>query len=415
VTRAMQPATDRRDIPGVPENDPFFEFFRRFQIPNPRREPAPMHGLGSGFLISPDGTILTNAHVVAEASEVTVKLTDQREFPAKVVGIDRRTDVAVLKIDTTNLPTVKLGDPRQVKVGEWVVAIGAPFGFDNSVTAGIVSAKGRALPDENYVPFIQTDVAVNPGNSGGPLFNMRGEVIGINAQIYSQTGGYMGLSFAVPIDVAVAVKDQLMQNGKVTRGRLGVTIQEVTQPLANAFGLPKPAGALVNSVEKNSPADRAGLHVGDVILKVDGQDVDRPMALPAEIARRKPSTTVQLEVWRHGITREVTVTVGTLTETQDVTADARPATSTGRLGLALRALRPEEKRAAQTDGTLVVEAVNGPAARAGIRPGDVILRLNDTPVSSIEQLRQLTEKTGQHVALLIQRDNTTLYLPIPLG
>ncbi len=344
-----------------------------------------------------------------------MKLTDQREFPAKVVGIDRRTDVAVLKIDATNLPTVKLGDPRQVKVGEWVVAIGAPFGFDNSVTAGIVSAKGRALPDENYVPFIQTDVAVNPGNSGGPLFNMRGEVIGINAQIYSQTGGYMGLSFAVPIDVAVAVKDQLMQNGKVTRGRLGVTIQEVTQPLANAFGLPKPAGALVNSVEKNSPADRAGLHVGDVILKVDGQDVDRSMALPAEVARRKPGTTVQLEVWRHGITREVAVTVGTLTETQDVTADARPATSTGRLGLALRALRPEEKRAAQTDGALVVEAVNGLAARAGIRPGDVILRLNDTPVSSIEQLRQLTEKTGQHVALLIQRDNTTLYLPIPLG
>jgi serine protease Do len=415
VTRAMQPATDRRDIPGFPENDPFFEFFRRFQVPNPRRESTPMHGLGSGFLISPDGTILTNAHVVAEASEVTVKLTDQREFPAKVVGIDRRTDVAVLKIDATNLPTVKLGDPRQVKVGEWVVAIGAPFGFDNSVTAGIVSAKGRALPDENYVPFIQTDVAVNPGNSGGPLFNMRGEVIGINAQIYSQTGGYMGLSFAVPIDVAVAVKDQLMQNGKVTRGRLGVTIQEVTQPLANAFGLPKPAGALVNSIEKNSPADRAGLHVGDVILKVDGQDVDRSMALPAEVARRKPGTMVQLEVWRHGITREVAATVGTLTETQDVTADARPATSTGRLGLALRALRPEEKRAAQTDGALVVEAVNGLAARAGIRPGDVILRLNDTPVSSIEQLRQLTEKTGQHVALLIQRDNTTLYLPIPLG
>jgi len=195
VTRAMQPATDRRDLPGFPENDPFFEFFRRFQIPNPRRESTPMHGLGSGFLISPDGTILTNAHVVAEAAEVTVKLTDQREFPAKVVGIDRRTDVAVLKIDATNLPTVKLGDPRQVKVGEWVVAIGAPFGFDNSVTAGIVSAKARALPDENYVPFIQTDVAVNPGNSGGPLFNMRGEVIGINAQIYSQTGGYMGLSF----------------------------------------------------------------------------------------------------------------------------------------------------------------------------------------------------------------------------
>jgi serine protease Do len=415
VVRAVQPATDRGDVPGFPKNDPFFEFFRRFQGPNSRREPAPVQGLGSGFLISPDGTILTNAHVIAEASDVTVKLTDQREFPAKVVGMDRRTDVAVLKIDATNLPTVTLGEPRQVKVGEWVVAIGAPFGFDNSVTAGIVSAKARALPGENYVPFIQTDVAVNPGNSGGPLFNMRGEVIGITSQIYSQTGGYMGLSFAVPIDVAVAIKDQLVQEGKVTRGRLGVTIQEVTQPLANAFGLPKPAGALVNAVEKDGPADRAGLHVGDVILTVDGKDVDRSTALPAEIARRKSGTTAQLTVWRHGATREVAVMVGALTEAPEATADVRHPAPTGRLGLALRTLRPEEQRAAQTDGTLVVEAVSGPAARAGIRPGDVILRLNDTSVSSIEQLRQLAEKPGQHVALLIQRDNATLYLPIPLG
>lgn len=413
--RTMQPATDSRDVPGFPENSPFFEFFRRFQEPGLRREPMPVHGLGSGFLISPDGTILTNAHVVADASDVTVKLTDQRAFPARVVGVDRRTDVAVLKIAATNLPTVKLGDASQVKVGEWVVAIGAPFGFDNSVTAGIVSAKARTLPDENYVPFIQTDVAVNPGNSGGPLFNMRGEVIGINAQIYSRTGGYMGLSFAVPIDVAVAVKDQLVHDGKVTRGRLGVAIQEVTQPLASVFGLPKPAGALVNSVEKDSPADQAGLQVGDVILTVDGKAVDHSAALPVEIARRKPGATAQLEVWRHGATREVTVTVGALTEARETTADARHPAPTGRLGLALRSLRPEEQRAAQTDGTLMVEAVNGPAAQAGIRPGDVILRLNGTPVSNVEQLRQLAEKTGQHVALLIQRDNATLYLPLPLS
>ncbi|HMG59523.1 MAG TPA: Do family serine endopeptidase, partial [Burkholderiales bacterium] len=268
-------------IPGEP-GDPMQEFFRRFQIPMPQGD-AIRRGVGSGFIVSADGYILTNAHVVDDASEVTVKLTDKREFKAKVIGVDRRTDVALVKIDSKNLPTVRIGDASKARVGEWVAAIGSPFGLENTVTAGIISAKSRSLPDETYVPFIQTDVAINPGNSGGPLFNMAGEVIGINSQIYSRTGGYMGLSFAVPIDVAMKVKTDLQKFGKVTRGRLGVTIQGVTQELADSFGLKKAQGALVSAVEPKSPADKAGVKTGDIILSVDGRTIENSIDLPRVI------------------------------------------------------------------------------------------------------------------------------------
>ena len=309
VTQAVK--TGVPQARGLDENDPMYEFFRRFQIPMPRGDAPPARGLGSGFIVSADGLILTNAHVV-RTGEVMVRLTDKREFRAKVIGTDPQTDVAVLKIDATNLPVVRLGDPSAVRVGEWVVAIGSPYGFDNSVTAGIVSAKGRALPDGTYVPFIQTDVAVNPGNSGGPLFNMKGEVIGINSQIYSRTGGYQGLSFAIPIDVAAKVQNQLVSYGKVTRGRIGVTIQEVDQSLAESFGLKKAAGALVSSVEKDSPAAKGGIEAGDVILKVNGREIQGSMDLSGYIAEIKPGSSARVEVWRKGATRELTVTIGEL-------------------------------------------------------------------------------------------------------
>lgn len=297
-------------LPQIPENDPFYEFFRRFMPPNAGPRDFESRSLGSGFIISPDGYVLTNAHVVESADDITVKLTDKREFKAKVVGSDPKTDIALLKIEARGLPTVACGDPSKLKVGEWVVAIGSPFGFDNSVTAGIVSAKGRSLPQESFVPFIQTDVPINPGNSGGPLFNMRGEVVGINSQIYSRTGGYMGLSFAIPIDVALEVSNQLKAYGKVSRGRIGVVIQEVTKELAESFGLPKPTGALVNSVEKGGPADKAGITASDVILKFDGKTVNSSADLPRIVGNTKPGSKVPVEVWRKGAAKDVTVVVG---------------------------------------------------------------------------------------------------------
>ena len=283
-------------LTGIPEDDPFFDFFRRFAPPAPRDYRT--HSLGSGFLISRDGVILTNAHVIDEATEVTVKLTDRREFKAKVIGADPRSDVAVLKIDAKGLPAVTIGDPARTRVGEWVVAIGSPFGFENSVTAGIISAKGRQLPDETYVPFLQADVPINPGNSGGPLFNLRGEVIGINSQIYSRTGGYMGLSFAIPIDVAMNVADQLRQSGKVTRGRLGVRIQDVNTDLAHSFGMERPDGALIAAVEPRSPAAQAGLRAGDVILSFDGKPIKNATDLPVIVASTAPGKTVNIDLWR---------------------------------------------------------------------------------------------------------------------
>jgi serine protease Do len=404
---------DAQQMPRLDPNDPFYEFFKRFGQAIPR-QPMPVHGQGSGFIVSPQGVILTNAHVVDGAREVDVKLTDKREFRAKVLGVDKYTDVAVIKIEAHDLPTVELGDPAGTKVGDWVAAIGSPFGFENTVTAGIVSAKGRSLPGEAYVPFIQTDVAVNPGNSGGPLFNLRGEVIGINSQIYSGTGGYQGLSFAIPIDVAAKVQQELAQHGKVTRGRIGVTIQEVNQSLADSFGLSKPEGALVNSVEKDSPADRVGIEPGDVIVKMDGKPIVDSSDLPALVAAIRPGSTARLEVVRKGVRKELQVTVGTLKEPK-VAGNANSRAAGGRLGLAVRPLDPEEQQQAGVQGGLLVEGVAGPAARAGIQPGDVILQVNGTPIRSVEELRDLTAKSGKHIAVLVQREDERLFLPLDLG
>jgi len=308
--------------PQLAPGDPFYEFFRRFGVPGPQ-ERTPARGMGSGFILSPDGLILTNAHVVAGAAEVTVKLTDKREYRAKVLGVDRPTDVALLKIDARNLPTVRIGEPSELKVGEWVAAIGSPFGFESTVTSGIVSAKWRSLPDGAYVPFIQTDVAVNPGNSGGPLFNMKGEVIGINSQIYSRTGGYQGLSFAIPIDVAVKVKDQLERHGKVTRGHLGVTIQELNQTLAESFGLQKPDGALVAGVSPGSPAQQAGLEVGDVVIAFNGKRISNSAELPLAVADVRPGEQASVRVWRKGTQRDLSVVVGQAPQPRVAAADPR--------------------------------------------------------------------------------------------
>ena len=374
-----------------------------------------MRGEGSGFIVDANGIVLTNAHVVNDAKEVTVKLTDRREFTARVLGKDTASDIAVLKIDARNLPTVRLGRAGDVKVGQWVVAIGSPFGFENTVTAGIVSAKGRTLPGGGYVPFLQTDVAVNPGNSGGPLFDLNGEVVGINSQIYSNSGGYEGVSFAIPIDVAMNVSQQLQTHGHVTRGKLGVMIQEVNQPLADTFGLDRPRGALVAKVENGGPASAAGLKPGDVILGVNGQQIESSAELPSRIAELEPGTDAKLEVWRDHQARDVKVHIGTLSETQladnSDDSDARG----GRLGLGVRPLTPEEQRESDIHKGLVVESVSGAAAEAGIQEGDVILSANGKEVRSVEDLRKIVEKSDKHVALLIQRGDTQIFVPVAAG
>jgi serine protease Do len=400
-------------IPGEP-GDPIQDFFRRFQIPMPQGD-AIRKGVGSGFIVSADGYILTNAHVVDDASEVIVKLTDKREFKAKVIGVDRRTDVALVKIDARDLPTVRIGDATKARVGEWVAAIGSPFGLENTVTAGIISAKSRSLPDETYVPFIQTDVAINPGNSGGPLFNMAGEVIGINSQIYSRTGGYMGLSFAVPIDVAMKVKTDLQKYGKVSRGRLGVTIQGVTQELADSFGLKKAQGALVSAVEPKSPADKAGVKTGDIILAVDGRDIENSIDLPRIIGESRPGTAVTIKVWRQGETRELRASLGEAPAEKVARADSESKVKPSKLGLALRPLTEEERKQIEAEGGLLVEQAEGPAARAGVQAGDVILAFNNQPVKSVDQLRRLVDRSRGSVALLIQREGNKIYVPIRLG
>jgi serine protease Do len=405
------------DMPGLDEDDdnPLSQFFRGFggRMPRGAMPNVPMRGQGSGFIVSPDGYILTNAHVVENADVVTVRLTDRREFRAKVVGSDKQTDVALLKIDGKGLPTVKLGDSRNAKVGEWVVAIGSPFGFENSVTAGIVSAKARSLPDSSYVQFLQTDVAVNPGNSGGPLFNLAGEVIGINSQIYSRSGGYQGISFAVPIEVALHVKDQLATHGKVSRGRLGVTVQEVNATLADSFGLDRPRGALVSSVDAGSPAEKGGLKVGDIILSYDGHAIDRSADLPMLVADAGPGKSAPVEVWRNHARTSLTVATGE-GKAERMARDESPAAH-GRLGLAVRPLTPEERRENDGRGGLLVEQVSGAAERAGVQPGDLLLSLNGAPVKSIEELRSQVAKSGRHVALLIQRDDRQLFVPVELG
>jgi serine protease Do len=352
---------------------------------------------------------------VRNARTVTVKLSDQREFPAKVVGLDRATDIAVLKIEASGLPTVTLGDASKVRVGEWVVAIGSPYGFENTVTAGIVSATARALPNQSYVPFIQTDASVNPGNSGGPLFNARGEVIGVNSQIYTDTGGYQGLSFAIPIDIAMKVQKQIVTSGTVHRGWIGATVQDVTQPLAEAFGLAKPGGALISGVEKDGPAAKAGLQSGDVVLKVGDQPVARSSDLPPRIADLAPGTRALLQVWRQGQAKEVAIVIGERSPQSAAGIGDRPATSPDRLGLALRSLSPDEARMINEAGGLVVEDVSGPAERAGIQPGDVVLAINGQRVSSIEELRALAARSRDHAALLIRRDDARLFVPLDLG
>jgi serine protease Do len=401
------------------EDDPFFEFFRRFQGPqNPRAQrDRPVFGAGSGFIISPDGVILTNAHVVRDAKEVTVKLQDRREYRARVLGSDPKTDVAVLKIDAKNLPVVPVGKSSDLKVGEWVLAIGSPFGLDSSVTAGVVSAKGRSLPDDSNVPFIQTDVAVNPGNSGGPLFNTKGEVVGINSQIYSQTGGYMGLSFAIPIDVAFRIKDQIVATGKVQHAKLGVTVQEVNQGFADSFKLDSPEGALVANVEKGGPADKAGIKSGDVIRKLNGQAIVASGDLPAMLSLAMPGDKVALDVWRDGKVVRIDARLANAEDKADPRekAEVASADSSARLGLSLRPLDPNERRQSGIASGLVIEDAAGAAANAGVQPGDVLLSVNGRAVNSVDQVRDVVGKSSKSVALLIQRGSDKIFIPVRIG
>jgi len=410
----------RQQMPQFDEDDPFFEFFRRFQQPQQPRGNGGgrelVYGAGSGFIVSPDGVILTNAHVVRDADEVTVKLQDRREYRAKVLGSDPKTDVAVLKIDAKNLPVVPVGNSRSLQVGEWVLAIGSPYGLESSVTAGVVSAKGRNI-DTNGVQFIQTDVAVNPGNSGGPLFNTRGEVVGINSQIYSQTGGYQGLSFAIPIDVAVRIKDQIVATGKVQHAKLGIGLQDVGQDFADSFKLDSPDGALVRSVDRGSAADKAGLKSGDVIRKVNGQPIVTGGDLSAIVSIAKPGDRVALDVWRDGKTIQVNATLANANDKPDRTgSDSLASLDKGaKLGLSLRPLDPMERRQSGIANGLLIEDAGGPAQVAGIQPGDVLLSVNGKPVNSVEQVRDVVGKSSKSVALLIQRGDDKIFIPVRIG
>jgi len=423
---------------GLSPDDPRFEFFRRFGIPGfpggegdsqgrdeeGLRRPG---GEGSGFVVSADGYILTNAHVVDEADEVTVKMTDRREFTAKIVGVDKPTDVAVLKIEAKGLPVVRIGNPTKLRPGEWVLAIGSPFGFDNTATAGIVSATARGLPggDSNYVNFIQTDVAVNPGNSGGPLFNLAGEVVGINSQIYSRSGGYMGISFAIPIDIAVSVRDQLIAKGRVSRGKIGVAIQPVDGTLAESFGLDRPRGALIGGVEDGGPADRAGLRQGDIILSANGRVVERSEELPTIIGAISPGSEVTLEIWRDRAARKLKLRVAELEPEEPVVADRsrpEPESAVDRLGLVVRELSAEEReragprdprggRATVPEGVLV-ERVQGAARDAGVLRGDFITNVNGRPVRTVKEFREAVAAAGKAVALLVQRRGSQIFVPV---
>lgn len=419
ISTTQTRAPSQAGVPGLDENDPMFDFFRRF-IPRhqdgPRLDPD-NRSLGSGFIISADGYILTNAHVVDEAEEILVRLADKREFRATVVGADLRSDIALIKIEAAALPRVVLGDPARLKVGEWVVAIGSPFGFDQTVTAGIVSAKGRSLPDENFVPFIQTDVAINPGNSGGPLFNLQGEVVGINSQIYSRTGGFMGLSFAIPIDVAMDVQQQLRNAGRVQRGRIGVAIQEVSRDLADSFGLKRAAGALVSAVEPNGPAAKAGVEQGDVIVRFDGKLVDNSSDLPRIVASSRPGAKVPMQVARNGTQRDLMVSVG---EWQDPAAERKTPTkgqaAPNRLGLVLQMPTPAQRKEIGEQEGLVVERVQGPAARAELQQGDVVMAIvtggKQSRLKSLDEFNRLVGsiKEGQQVTLLVRRGEAASYV-----
>ncbi len=389
--------------------DPFSQFFGAPGQRGPQSRIV--RGQGSGFIISADGRILTNAHVVDGATTVTVKLTDRREFNAKVIGVDKRTDVAVVKIEASGLPVARIGNPADSRIGDWVVAIGSPFGFENTVTSGIISAKSRALgPQSNYVNFIQTDVPINPGNSGGPLFNMNGEVIGINSQIFSETGGYMGLSFAIPIDIAMNVQQQLVATGKVVRGQLGALVQPVSAPTAKSLKLPEPSGALVVRVEPGSAAEKAGLQPGDVIRSFDGKKVDLSSDLPLLVAATRPGTKVKLDVWREGRATTLDASLGELKESQMAAAEPEA----GKLGVAVRPLTKDEQREAKING-LLVEQVTGAAEAAGLQPGDVLLQAGGKPLRSPIDLQKAVKEADGSVGLLVQRDDARFFVPVPLN
>jgi serine protease Do len=430
-TTQMRSQVQGRNFPQIPnldENDPLYEFFRRFipRQPGPNQEgPQPRQfesrSLGSGFIISSDGYVLTNAHVVDNAEEINVRLTDKREFKAKVIGTDRRTDVALIKIEATGLPAVRLGDPAKLRVGEWVLAIGSPFGFDASVTAGIVSAKGRNLPSENLVPFIQTDVAINPGNSGGPLFNLRGEVVGINSQIYSRTGGYMGVSFAIPIDVAMDIQNQLRTAGRVSRGRIGVVIQEVSRELAESFGLAKPVGALVNAVEKGGPAEKAGVETGDIILKFDGKSVSSSGDLPRIVGGTRPGTQSRMEVWRKGASREIAIIVGEVPEDRIALSGRAPAKppaarTANKLGLVVADLSAEQRKDSKATGVAVEEVRDQRLSE--VRAGDIIMavttRGQTTEIKSADQFNKLANALDRSVSstLHVRRGERSFFVTV---
>jgi serine protease Do len=424
VTQVMQAGNS--PFAGMPNDPALEEFFKRFGIPGmpgtPGQEGQPgqeykSQSLGSGFIISADGYILTNAHVVNEADEVLVKLNDKREFKAKIIGADKRTDVALLKIEATNLPKATIGDPALLKVGEWVAAIGSPFGLENTMTAGIVSAKGRALPQENFVPFIQTDVAINPGNSGGPLYNLRGEVVGVNSQIYSRSGGSMGLSFSIPIDVAIDISNQLKASGKITRGWLGVAIQELTKELAESFGMKNTNGALIAGVEKGGPAEKGGLLSGDVITKFDGKIITSSGDLPRSVGATKPGKTVPVEILRKGAAKTLSISVGEMpADPNEATPTTKPApkTEANKIGLTLKELTPAQKKKLNGKNGLLVAESTGAAAQAGIRRGDVILGLNNSESQSVELFNKQINAVaaGKTVAVLVLRGDSTLYVPI---
>jgi serine protease Do len=408
--RGMPDADDDDSDDGLPD------FFKRFGIPNGQGgRPMPqMRGLGSGFIVSPDGYIVTNAHVVDGASEVTVKLTDRREFTAKVIGSDKRTDIALIKIDAKNLQALDIHANPAIKRGEWVVAIGSPFGFESSVSAGVISGVHRALPNGQMVPFIQTDVAVNPGNSGGPLLNAAGQVVGVNSQIYSRSGGYMGLSFAIPADIAAKVADQLKTSGKVQHGRLGVGIQGMDQSLAQSFGLPDSSGALIGSVEKDSPAEKAGMKSGDVIRSIDGVAMVDSTDVTSRVGNAAPGTKLAIEVWRDHKPVTLTATVGTLDDGKVAKADTDKGEPKGKLGVAVRPLTPEEQKAAGKKG-LVVEQAGGAAAKAGVQPGDLILGVGSNKVTTVEELKTQVDKAGKTAALLIEREGRQIYVPVKIS
>jgi serine protease Do len=398
--------------PNGDDDNPLGQVFRG--APAPRRHGV-QHAQGSGFLVSPDGLVLTNAHVVDGAKEVTVKLSDHREFKAKVLGSDHSSDIAVLKIEGHDFPSVRLGNSDQLGVGDYVLAIGEPFGLEETATAGIVSAKGRSLPGDGYVPFIQTDAAVNPGNSGGPLFDSTGAVVGINAQIYSNSGGYQGVSFAIPINLAVQIKDQIVKTGKVAHSRLGVEVQTLDQSLANSFKLKSPNGALVAKVAPDSAADRAGIKVGDVILKFDGASIVDAGQLSARVGAAAPGDKATLEIWRDGRTQSLTTTIGNAATAGTLADAGNDASAHARLGLALRPLSPEERRQTGVSAGLVVEDAEGRAAEAGIQPGDVVLSVDGTPVQSVDQLRKMVQEHDKQIALLIQRGDARVFVPVTLG